>query len=672
MLFKLEMKKLFIKQHALILIILVVIVKAFNSASLFKPDYSTLSKDQQNYYLNYVAQYGGKLTDDKEAAILELYQRAAEANAQLKSVEDNYNSGFYETDREYFEALANVPEIAREYDAIKYLYNKYATAASDRENRAILPGCAKAMTTGAEYLLVILICFLSARAVFYERNMSVIAKTTASAERSAAMRAAALLIAVLSVWLMFAGIEFAATTNAVGAENLGFSVVSVDDFQNTPYPNLSIVQTFVLIQLTKLCGYLLIASVTVILSLLIKNLPLAIFIPFACTFVWIYLFNDANLTYCSPFSLILGSPYFTGDYYLREGNLEILLYSAVPLSQTLFPVAICITATAIAAFVMIGKSRNLRKCGAAFAAACLCLLCGCSRSVGDDGIYQMNYSNIVSDGENFYALSDITDENGVLLERHLSVFDKELNLVNNEISRRIMENLYVEEIQISGNYLYCKKSDENNRSEITRINLENFHEETIYRQPDQGGHAAYLDLVTVWTDSDDLVGHINEWFVGGDDIYIFTSEGKAFCVHKGQSKYLFEDLKINCPAMRNGKIYYLDANGCAVCWDGEKTVMSDRSFYGARALSDGFYAYNDGGIYRIDYSDHSTEKVGESSEKITEIYEDGILFQNVGGFIFTDKNGNEKAYGINEHEYNFAFIDGEFYVCAEGNLNRRN
>lgn len=674
MLFNFELKKLFIKQHALVLIILVTIVKIFNSLSLFTPDHSVLSKDQQNYYLNYISLYGGRLTDEKEAAILELYERAGSANALRRKIEADYNAGAYESDREYMEALSEVPEIAGEYEAIKYLYGKYVTAAEDKEHRALLAGDAKAMTVGAEYLLVILICFMSAGTVFYERKVNRLVKTTVSAESSAAMRAAALFLAVFSAWLIFAGIEFAATVNAVGAGNLGVSAVSLDSFQNTPYMKLSILQMFALIELTKLCGYLLISSVAVITALVVKNLPLAVFIPFSCAFVWIYLFNSGNITYCSPFSLILGSPYYTGDFYLRGKGVDILLYNAVPLSQTLLLIAVCVTMTVAAAFVIIGKSRGVKKLSAAFAAVSVCFLCGCSRNIADDGIYGPNIFNIVSDGKNYYALSDKTDEHGTLLERHLTVFDSEMNIVNEDIDLRVMERSMCYGIQLSGEYLYCQKDLETDHSSsvITRINLNDFHEETVYTQPTQQGRSAYLDLLTVWPDQNDIVGRTKEWFVCGEDIYIFTSENKAFSVRNGKSKYLFEDLKINCPSIKSGKIYYLNANGYPVCYDGEKTVMSERGFYGAQALDDGFYCYNDSGIYKLDYNDFSVEKNCENPQNIIALYNDGILRRNGNGdYVFVDKSGNERVYNVDAKEYNIAFIDGDIFICGDNTLERR-
>ena len=676
MLFRLELKKLFIKQHVLVMVILAAAVKLFNAASLFAPDYSVLSKNQRNYYLNYIALYGGKLTDEKEAAIIDLYERASEANALRRKIETDYWGGRYESDKEYMEDLRQVDKIAGEYDAIKYLYQKYLVAAADKENRWLLAGDAKAMTAGSENLLVLLICFMSAAAVYYERKMGRLVKTTISAGASAAMRAAALFLAIFSAWLLFAGIEFAAVVKAVGADHLGVSVANLDSFQNTPYTSLSILQAFVLIQLTKLCGYLFISSVAVLLALAWGNLPLAVLVPFSCTFVWIYLFRfSEKLTYYSPFSLVLGSPYYTGDFYQRENGVEILLYTTVPLPLTLLLVGICIATTIAAVLAMVGKGRGARKLSAAFAALSACLLCGCSWNAADDVVYRHHFGNIVFDGEHYYALSDLTDENGALLERHLTVFDSDMEVVHKEINRRVTEDTWCEDIQLSGGYLYCKKEFQIGGelfTRITRINLKDFHEETVYTQPKQSQVAAYLDLVTVWIDQQNLVGKTNRWFVCGEELYIFTDNDKVYSVRNGRLKYLFEDMLIKDPALKGGKIYYLNANGNPVCYDGKIKIISERSFYLADALADGYYCCDDSGIYRLDYDDFSIEKYCENPQNIIQICDEGILrWNDDGDLMLVDWSGNERVYDMSADGYTYALIDGDIIVCKDGTLERR-
>lgn len=84
MLLKNELRKLYIKQYGLIVLLIVFIVKLLTSADLYKASYSDMSYEQQKYYLEYMQEYGGQLTDEKETAILSLYSEA-EAAKQLQS-----------------------------------------------------------------------------------------------------------------------------------------------------------------------------------------------------------------------------------------------------------------------------------------------------------------------------------------------------------------------------------------------------------------------------------------------------------------------------------------------------------------------------------------------------------------------------------------------------------
>ena len=69
MLLKNELKKLYIKQYGLIVLLIVFIVKLLTSADLYKASYSDMLYEQQKYYLEYMQEYGGQLTDEKETAI---------------------------------------------------------------------------------------------------------------------------------------------------------------------------------------------------------------------------------------------------------------------------------------------------------------------------------------------------------------------------------------------------------------------------------------------------------------------------------------------------------------------------------------------------------------------------------------------------------------------------
>lgn len=71
-------------------------------------------------------------------------------------------------------------------------------------------------------------------------------------------------------------------------------------------------------------------------------------------------FRPDNAVYYSPFSLVLGSPYYTGDCYVTEGRLEILLYSCVPAELLVMLITIAVIVIAVTAAVYIGSIKRCR------------------------------------------------------------------------------------------------------------------------------------------------------------------------------------------------------------------------------------------------------------------------------------------------------------------------
>ena len=51
MLLKFEFKKIYFNQFAFFIAIAVIVIKAISSVGLYEPDYSSISVQQQNYYL---------------------------------------------------------------------------------------------------------------------------------------------------------------------------------------------------------------------------------------------------------------------------------------------------------------------------------------------------------------------------------------------------------------------------------------------------------------------------------------------------------------------------------------------------------------------------------------------------------------------------------------------
>ena len=120
---------------------------------------------------------------------------------------------------------------------------------------------------------------------------------------------------------------------------------------------------------------------------------------------------------------MLGSPYYTGDCYVTEGRLEILLYSCVPAELLVMLITIAVIVIAVTAAVYIGSIKRCRPGKkaviSAVAASLILLLSGCSQSTADntaaDGRYGFAY-----DGEGYYLLSTETDDEYNIISQRIS------------------------------------------------------------------------------------------------------------------------------------------------------------------------------------------------------------------------------------------------------------
>lgn len=380
---KFELKKLFCKQYALYLIIVLVVLKLFSSAELFKPDSGSLSPRQREVYLDYIEQYGGVLTDEKEAAILEKYALLTEAKRQVREIQNKLNGGEFATADEYFKALSEVPEIISDEAAIEKLYSSYESVAKDREHRVLLAFDTSAMTVGQEYWMLIFICYISAISVYYERKIKNLQKASKNGTKTYAAKLFAVFTAIMAVWLIFSAVEFSALTSVISKADLSAYLASLESFKETPYSDMTILGGFFAIEAVKLVGYLFTAAVTLITARLSGDLVLSIFTPAAVNVVWIYLFSNNTAAFYQPFSLMRGAPYLTGTHYISMGDGEYYPeYSEIPGSVFATLIVIAVTVIIIACAVVISAGKNKlnkgKKLPLAVGLTTLTMLTGCA------------------------------------------------------------------------------------------------------------------------------------------------------------------------------------------------------------------------------------------------------------------------------------------------------
>lgn len=649
---KFEFKKLFIKQYALILIVLLVVLKLFSSAELFKPDTSSLSPQQREIYLDYIDKYGGVLTDEKEAAILEKYALLIQAKQQMRDIQNKLNGGEYATTDEYFKALSEIPEIISDSAAIEKLYSGYESVAKDRERRVLLAFDAPAMMVGQEYWLLIFICYISAISVYYERKINNLQKASKNGTKTYAAKLIAIFTAITAVWLIFSVVEFSALTSVISKAELSASLASLESFKETPYPDMTILGGFFAVEAVKLIGYLFTAAVTLIIARLSGNLVLSIFSPVAVNVVWIYLFGNHTAAFYQPFSLMRGAHYLTGTHYISEGeNGYYPEHSEIPGSvlAVLLVIAVAVIILACAMIISAGKNKlkkHKKLAAIAGITTLTMLLGGCSAERSENF---GSAGRIAQSGESYYVAGD-----------NIALLDGNLNVAKDRIIRDIFETyVYIGGIFADGNYIYYSAEFEDG-SRINRISLTDFSEENVYFGDYSVylGQTKYFDMITVWSDGRRTDVVVKDFFVSGGKLVMSMQSNAVYSLDISTRKmtYLFEDVKVNDLCTSNGMIYYTNLTGELICFDGsEKHTVSDRIFNTICADESRVYGVGTSGVFGYDREFNETEYSSTSGSYRIRAYNEKIAFETSSGWVYIDENGEHQ---IGEAENVFLFKNG--------------
>ena len=363
----------------------------------------------------------------------------------------------------------------------------------------------------------------------------------------------------------------------------------------------------------------------------------------AVTCVWVYLFGQNNAVYYSPFSLVLGSPYYTGDCYVTEGRLEILLYSCVPTELLVMLITIAVIVIAFTAAVYIGSIKRCRPGKkaviSAVAASLILLLSGCSQSTADntaaDGRYGFAY-----DGEGYYLLSTETDDEYNIISQRIIRYDDKLNLSEDDILRNITCDGRVDCMLASDGYLYYTESFQNGGTytdNVCRIRLSDCYKETVSAAPKAERISRYLDLLTIWSgDSDDY--SYNGMCKYQNNLYLQTNNYKVFVLdlNTGARRLLFSENYINGDiSVIDGKVFYLNSDGNPVCYDNEKKIISERMFYAIASDGEYIYCSNKSATYRYKASDFTEEKLADKGDAYMVdrggVYFDDGTYMDAGG-----------------------------------------
>lgn len=372
-----EMKKILIKQYAIIILAAVVIVRLLSSLPLAKQTYGFDSATERENYFEIISPFIGAVTEEKT-------DRADELENQLKTASQQYDKLIDQrlehkiSDIEYYEQMKLYEPTLN----IKKQIEKTVEQVRQAQERQcdILPVSYIPIIcdASADYLFVLAICLICSLSVITEytsKTRYILCTTPAGQSRSMAAKTAVLLLAVAVASVLLSAVEGYCLSKQLPFEYWAYSARGIVIMTNCT-AELSIGGLFIQTQLIKLVGSIFTASVAILISELFKSYAASVFSLVTVQIVVDYVGNRSNLSYLLPTGAMRGYGYFYGDVTPTAEN-NYMQFSGVPLWYT--AVLICglliFSAAACTGTILSCNNRLKRKRKKIRKAALLSTMC---------------------------------------------------------------------------------------------------------------------------------------------------------------------------------------------------------------------------------------------------------------------------------------------------------
>lgn len=372
-----EMKKILIKQYAIIILAAVVIVRLLSSLPLSKQTYGFDSATEREKYFEIISPFIGAVTEEKT-------DRADELENQLKTASQQYDKlidqrlehkisdiEYYEQMKLYEPTLNIKKQIEKTVEQVRHAQERQC----DILPVSYIPIICDA---SADYLFVLAICLICSLSVITEytsKTRYILCTTPAGQSRSMAAKTAVLLLAVAVASVLLSAVEGYCLSKQLPFEYWAYSARGVEIMTNCT-AELSIGGLFIQTQLIKLVGSIFTASVAILISELFKSYAASVFSLVTVQIVVDYVGNRSNLSYLLPTGAMRGYGYFYGDVTPTAEN-NYMQFSGVPLWYT--AVLICglliFSAAACTGTILSCNNRLKRKRKKIRKAALLSTMC---------------------------------------------------------------------------------------------------------------------------------------------------------------------------------------------------------------------------------------------------------------------------------------------------------
>lgn len=671
---KQELKKLFLKQHALLATLILIILQCIIFSFSYKEIKFSNEFTKENYY-EYMEIMQGKINIDKEKFILNEQEKIIKAEADLKELHQKLYSGEIKSGNEYTDSIAEIQNILNKKEAFEIIFNMYKHAKKAPEKRLILS--VGKLGFCRDYpdipILIFIIAYTSINLLIEESSQMITLIRTCENNRKNAFisKLISLDIMIFIVQLLSAFCEYL-FLYANLKNSINYPIQSLNYFSGCEY-NITILQGFLFVQLIKLLGYFFISALIIFLSVTVKKTVPVVSIPLMLCLIQQFVFFSSDQGYYIPTGLLRASGYFKGNIYEIKTSFDKRVsqkvFSAIPQSAMICMILFALIFIFFAYIVgyRYYKSKRYIFKKKLFFLIPLIVFCmtGCTQSNKSvtNIYYNMCRSGRFPQNENYYFdfYNELSDGSNLIAVSKSD--DSKFKVLRNTFN----EAIWADSCCIVENELYIFMYNSSKSFTIFKINLDTYKLEEIAKQ-DTSYYYSFLGLK--FSDSIIIDKSIHSFFTDEKTLFLMTVDNEIFkCdMDLRHSECIISDGIYKFQLVFTGKkIYYINNKLELVAYDVENgnssVVLGDitRSFdlfedniiYSG---NDGIYCFSLADKTKKKMSDMCAEKIMVDRNKIVFLFNDSLYLLNSENEICTQI--------YNGHLVDFNIIEGKDLVLC--------
>lgn len=559
-----EIKKLFSKHFGLTAMLIVMAAELLILNFSYPKENFANDKDRL-YFSQYMSEYSGKLTAEKEQRLLAEQEAILDAYNAEQTIMLKLGRGEYSNEEEFRSDIDKTSAVTERKPAFEKLLAKYEYAADDYEKRYILNCDYDGFASDRpDVPVLVLVILMSAMLFLGEESSNVITFIRISANGKAkSLRAKLvslfLMIAVVQLFRVVCELIFM-STRGVFAELL-FPLQSIEYFGTSEY-DLLIIEAFFIVSVLRLLGYLFISALIILLSVTLKKPLFTVFIPCAVCVLQQFVFLPEHRAYYLPTGLLRAVGYFRGSDPESTASMSDFAppdKRFIAISGAAFVFIIIITITFLIFSILAaaryygGTQMKMHGMISALTAFILVFaLCGCDNSSREKTIiYNAGESRVLVQNSDYYCvfgsdgITSISKKSGAQTRLFYNVFnDSEYN-----ITAAINEN----------DIYYCDKSNVMiGDCEISKTSLDTLSNSVVAAAHGSSYKSGFLGLSLNQSKTD--FGIIDSIFMDGKNIFLINTEGRIYILKNGTPECLISEKLHNTDnvSFDGQRIYYIN------------------------------------------------------------------------------------------------------------------